>query len=453
MTPDSQASPASKSKAPSLPSVKTLACSACGASLTLRAVGHSLSVACSSCGSVLDARDPDFTIIEKHAQKTQRAPRIPLGSRGKLKGEVFEVIGFLSRQAKADEVTYSWGEYLLFNPYRGFRWLTEYQGHWILAKVAAGHPKEEPEETLRVGHYTVSYLGGTFHHFQTAVAEVAYVVGEFPWRVKVGERTTVEDYIDPPRILSRETTPEETTWSIGEYIEGEHLWKAFSLEGPPPIPRGVGVVQPSPFAAHTRHILLWLVGLIHVALAIQILFWIFSQNRLVYEDRFIYERGQGSAALVTEPFELTGRRSNIRVEIDTDLANHWAYFNMALINEEVGKAVNFGREVSYYFGREGGESWSEGARWDRVYLPAVASGRYYLLVEPETDAARMTYTVRVRRDVPRWSYMLWVMALLTLPPLLFWYRKRSFEYKRWLESDHPMRSFRQALTTSDDDED
>ena len=27
-------------------------------------------------------------------------------------------------------MSYDWYEYLLYNPYNGFRYLTEYQGHW-----------------------------------------------------------------------------------------------------------------------------------------------------------------------------------------------------------------------------------------------------------------------------------------------------------------------------------
>jgi hypothetical protein len=428
-------------------SVKTLACPACGASLTVRAPGQSLAVVCSACGSVLDARDPDFKVIERHAQKTKMEPRIPLGSRGRLRGEMFEVIGFLVRQARAEGVPYSWHEYLLFNPYQGFRWLSEYQGHWILVKAATGHPKKRSGD----GRAAVSYLGATFDHFQTAEAEVAYVVGEFPWRVHVGEKAVVEDYIDPPRILSCEQTADETTWSIGEYIEGDGVWKAFNLKGAPPNPQGVGVVQPSPFAAHTRNVVRLLAVFIGAALAIHVLFSLVSQNRIVFENKFVYEKGKGETTLVTEVFELTGRRSNVRIDIDTDLSNNWGSFNLALINEGTGSALNFGREVSYYFGREGGESWSEGGRADTVYLPAVGSGRYYLLIEPESSAARLTYMIRVRRDAPRIGYTLWATAIVTLPALLFWYRRRRFEYKRWLESDHPMAPLLKPESSSDDD--
>ncbi len=359
---------------------------------------------------------------------------------------MFEVIGFMVRESEADGVAFSWSEYLLFNPYRGFRWLTEYQGHWISAKTASGTPKKDS----RGKGEAVTYLGESFRHFQTAKARVAYVVGEFPWRVGVGETAVVEDYINPPQILSCERTADERTWSIGEYVEAESLWKAFGLPGAPPPRQGVGVAQPSPFAAHARSVLLLLATFVGATLAIQTLFAFLSQNKLVYTNRFTYERAKGTAALVTEPFDLTGRRSNVQVEIDTDLSNNWAYFNLALINEETGSAINFGREISYYFGRDGGESWSEGSRRDRVYLPAVASGRYYLLIEPESSATRMRYTTRVRRDVPRSSYLVWTMALLVLPPVLFWYRKRRFEYTRWLESDHPMKPL--VGTESDDDD-
>jgi len=98
MTPDPLGPPPSRPKTPPSPAVKALACSACGAPLKVRAPGHSLSVVCASCGSVLDAKDPDFTIIERHTQQTRIEPRIPLGSRGKIRGEIFEVIGFLVRQ-------------------------------------------------------------------------------------------------------------------------------------------------------------------------------------------------------------------------------------------------------------------------------------------------------------------------------------------------------------------
>ena len=61
------------------------------------------------------------------------------------------------------------------------------------------------------------------------------------------------------------------------------------------------------------------------------------------------------------------------------------YVGYALINDETGQTFEFAREVSYYYGVEDGESWTEGAPTDTVALPSVPPGRYFLRVEPEGD--------------------------------------------------------------------
>ena len=132
---------------------------------------------------------------------------------------------------------------------------------------------------------------------------------------------------------------------------------------------------------------------------------------------------------MTEPFELTGKPSNVEIKIDTDLRSDWVYFNLALINETTGQSRDFGREVSYYS--------DEGSPRDRVVIPHVASGKYYLRVEPEKTAnsAGLNYELTVRRDVPTYSWF-WICALLlTIPPIVKAIRMVSFERARWNESD------------------
>ena len=43
---------------------------------------------------------------------------------------IMSVAGFQERTINSDGVDYHWYEYLLFNPYAGYRYLTEYSGHW-----------------------------------------------------------------------------------------------------------------------------------------------------------------------------------------------------------------------------------------------------------------------------------------------------------------------------------
>ncbi|HXM45801.1 MAG TPA: hypothetical protein VN924_31485, partial [Bryobacteraceae bacterium] len=130
------------------------------------------------------------------------------------------------------------------------------------------------------------------------------------------------------------------------------------------------------------------------------------------------------------------------VQTDADLRNSWIYLNYALIDEDTGQAFDFGREVSYYTGVDSDGAWQEGGRHDRAVLPSVPPGKYYLRIEPESDASLGTigYTVTVTRDVPVLEIYLLAFGALLLPALLVSWRVHNFEQMRWAESDHPMKS-------------
>src|ERR1700722_18081448 len=242
MSPDDPAAPAA-------PQVKALNCPSCGAELTLRSFGNAVSLVCSSCHSVLDAKDPNLKVLQKFkVAESEDSPLIPLGSRGSLRGTDFEVSGFQSRTIEVEGIHYSWHEYILFNPAKGFRYLTEYGGHWSIFSILRSLPEDDS------GASTVSYLGETYRHFQTADATTTFVLGEFPWRVQVGETVSVSDYVSSPRVISKEGTGKEVTWSMGEYITGKDLWKSFSLTDEPPVPVGVYENQPSPLSASVKSI-------------------------------------------------------------------------------------------------------------------------------------------------------------------------------------------------------
>src|SRR5277367_6187131 len=229
---------------PPKPQAKAVNCPQCVAAITLGALGKASAVVCESCHALLDAKDPQLQILQKFEKiVSDERPLIPLGSRGKLRGVDYEVIGFERRSIKVEGITYSWHEYLLFNPYKGFRYLSEYQGHWNDISVC----KAEPTVEHRLVD-SANYLGEKYRHFQTSEATTSYVLGEFPWQVRVGDPVFVMDYVKPPHLLSYEKDKQsgEVTWSVGEYLYGKEIWQAFKLQGQPPEPIGVFENQPSP---------------------------------------------------------------------------------------------------------------------------------------------------------------------------------------------------------------
>lgn len=437
--------------------VRSLSCPSCGGLIELRAMQHTRTAICVSCCSVLDATTDSLTVLSKFDEKMRVLPMIPLGSRGKLHGADYEAIGFQQRTIYVDGVAYSWQEYLLFNPYRGFRYLTHYNGHWNDVVTL----RSLPAFTTISGNRAASFNGTGFRHFQHAQAYTTFVMGEFPWAVRVGEVVDCDDYVSPPYLLSSELSEGEINWSHGTYLDGRQLWQAFRLPGAPPRPQGVFANQPSPYTgkpgAAWRTFLLLLI----VWAALLGWFTFARSNRLVYEGSFKYaQAAPGEHSLVTPVFEVTGRQSNLEVELATDLNNNWAYFNLALLKEDGSVGFDFGREVSYYRGTDSDGSWSEGKARDSVVLPRIEPGRYYLRIEPEMDpeASRqaasgmtMNYDVRVIRDVPQTLWLWLVLPLLVIPPVWTSIRAASFEGQRWAESDYAPSSSDSDSSDGDDD--
>jgi hypothetical protein len=418
-------------------SVRSVNCPNCGAATAVRTFGHAVNVVCQSCHSILDAANPGVTILQQYTDALRAEPLIPLGTRGKLLGIECEVVGFQVRQITVDGVAYEWREYLLFNPYREFRYLTEYAGHWNVVSTLNALPEGGPTPD---GSAPRSYGHQKYRHFQTAVAKTTFVLGEFPWQIRVGDTVTGSDYVAPPLLLSAEVDADkEVTWSLGRYVRGDEIWASLALPGKPPAPEGIFANQPSPFHGVTRA--MWRNAALLAALAT--LLWmahlITARGKQAFAQNYVFDtRTAQDATLVTPTFELDGRPSAVEIDTATNLDNQWMFVGYALVNDETGQTFEVARDVSYYHGVEDGESWTEGAATDTVALPSVPPGRYFLRVETEGDrtVSPVRYRVRVVRDVSTSLWFLVALVLIALPPILATWRAVIFEQRRWQESDH-----------------
>jgi hypothetical protein len=421
--------------------VRAIECPNCGGSVELHGFSHSLSAVCIQCLSIIDTSKPELTVLKQFQENQRVRPIIPLGSRGRFDGRIFEILGMQERQIVVDGTTYAWQEYLLFNPYAGFRYLSVYRGHWNFIEPAKGLP----EPVNKTGWSVLSYLGERFRHFQTAEAETSFAMGEFPWKLEAGQRVTVKDYIAPPKLLSEEITPDEVTYSVGTYKTGEEIAKAFGLATPLPPASGVFANQPAP-VSNLRSVWTTCFLLIGGLVALSIFLAAISRNELVFDQRFHYSSADPESAKVT------GRTSNVEIASETNLSNDWMYLDMSLINVETGQAWDFGREVSFYSGSDSDGRWTEGDTKDTVTIPNVPSGKYYLRVDPDMSNEgqhAVTYSLKVTRDVPKF-WLLWLaLPLLMIPALWRTIARGSFETQRWAESDYVT----SASSSSSDDDD
>lgn len=204
-------------------STKVINCKSCGAPVQIRAAGRSLSVVCGNCTAILDPNSPEVVLLGKFAESQEWGrPRIPLGQRGKLGDVLYECVGFVIRSDRSG--TFSWSEYLLFNPYKGFRWLVENNGHWSFVKPITDAPPGDKSQGS-----TVKYGGQVYELFTSEPAVTRFVMGEFYWRVEKGETCHAVDFISPPYMLSYEITGDEVNTSLGEYIEPSVIKEAFKV--------------------------------------------------------------------------------------------------------------------------------------------------------------------------------------------------------------------------------
>lgn len=410
--------------------VKSFKCSACGAPITLRGLGQTSTVACASCGSVIDTSDENYRIIQRASQRAIE-PLIPLGNRGKLKDTVYEVIGFMIRSDGSG--VYRWEEYLLFNPYQGFTWLMNYQGHWTHIVPL----KEALTIRTRNSQEYVKHENRTYKIFLTGIAKVQYVLGEFYWQVKVGDEVVVKDFISPPYIISMERDASEVVWSLGEYVEPDVIAEAFKPSEPMPLRSGVGAAQPNPaVSAHSREFTMLGVLFLGLIIAVQLVFSLFASNELVFERNYYYSPSEGSKQFISDTFELV-RSGNVAVYAVAPVVNNWLSLDLDLVNAAGSEVQGAELEVGYYQGHDSDGAWSEGSQKNSLLFGQVPSGIYRLSVSPSAGPGvhSLPYTVKVVRDVSHLGNF-WLAFLLVLAPLasmLIW--RATFEARRWQEAD------------------
>jgi ribosomal protein S27E len=410
--------------------VKALQCPSCGGAITLHDKAVQ-SVACPSCLCVLEPDNESLRILAKAAAATRIQPLIALGSSGRFVGKDWTVIGFQQRAITKNDIDYPWQEYLLHHPQEGFRWLVEADGHWNWVSPVPKPPR------YQVGLPTVSHGGEVYRRFSAGTAQTRYVIGEFTWKISVGETWETMDFVAPPRTLSRESSPNETSWSIGEYLPADEVAAAFKLKGALPAAIGVGMNQPNSRDEGHRRVCAGFWKFLALAVVAQLLWVFILGGRTLLDQRLVFSPHNDEPA-TTQTFELDRDARSLALRHDTDLDNNWLGLNLTLVDKKTGRAWTAQSEVAYWHGVDDGESWSEGDRDRELVFRDLPAGTYYFVIDPEISAEKpvaVADRIRVVRDQATWSNFFLLLAFLVLFPLFSRYRVSAFEAERWKNAD------------------
>lgn len=390
-------------------------CPQCGAVMNLRAEGLSMSAVCGSCGTIVDSSAPRVKEIGRVAATTLRInPILPIGRRGLLKNIPWEIIGFMRRQDR----WCSWSEYLLFNPWLGFRFLVSYNGHWSLVRLLPGHPN------------SAQYQGKRYQIFSREEAQTTDVLGEFYWRVRVGERAAVADYICPPYILSSETSSElnEITWSHGEYVPAEEVAAAYEVKLN--APSGIYLNQPNPHTQKWHQLRGTFAAAVLVFILIQILCLGFASKTAVMSEQLAYDPQAADKTIVSSSFKVSANSAPLDVTAYTALpSTGFLALKGDLINTTTKATTPISLPLTGYD--------SLASMEQTVTLPGVPSGTYYFRFTPDASMALGPASIQISAKSGGifWSNFLFGLVAICAWPLWLSMRVSSFEKARWMESE------------------
>ncbi len=417
---------------------KTLACPECGGNVPLRVPDQTLRVACPFCTQLISTENGVFELLGK--LKTKPQLEIPLGTKVTLSQGEFIVVGYLKRSAFIDSTWYPFEEYLLHSATLGFRWLVCSDGHWSYVEpVDPG-----AVEILPTGE---RYRGVMFKSFQSCTLRVDEVWGELYWRVKTGDRSRTQDSIAPPAMLSRETEAREINVSLCSYLTIDEVRKA---TGQPIIDArvGVGPNQPPRFVGLGK--LVW--QLLLAVFVLGIGSCLTAGERTVQTFLLNVPPGKPPAptempagatpddvpgnVFFSEPFDIQGGK-NIDFSFSAPVDNNWMYIAVDLFDESTGAFVTIDKEIEYYHGVSGGESWSEGSRSGSTTIAPIKGGRYVARVEATHGApTAMDARLTIRQDVFRGTWFATVLSLLGVLLITALVVRGKYEEKRMSNSGH-----------------
>ena len=401
----------------------SFSCPNCAAPVKIRAAGLTMSAVCGSCATIIDTSDERRQILERADEKIgDHPPKIPIGKRGTFRGTEYEVIGFVRRRDEFVE----WSEYLLFNPWRGFDWLVTYNGHWTFVERLLETPRDNEPSPFGYRLYAVYR------------ASVVAVLGEFYWQTSTSETTDVQDFIEPPNVISRESYPElaEITWSKGVYVPAKEIGAAFGEDVLEPT-TGIYLNQPNPWRERWQTIRRPMFVALLLLLGMQLFSHFTASAHQVFGSQFVFRRAEAARVLSSESIDLTSSAGMITIEGDAKVSNNWISLDVGLVNETTGIRYEKSLEMEFYSGTDSDGYWTEGSSRDSATIAGVPPGRYRVVIEPEADpnVTEMPFSIRVKRGGIFWSNFFLTLGVLMIYPIYLFIRASSFERRRWSESD------------------
>jgi hypothetical protein len=408
---------------------RAITCPACGGSIDIKAAGYSVTVACQYCGSLLDVTNPDVQLITQYHQAAGQS-ELPLGGRGTLFGVEWETIGYLDRS----DSEAAWTEFLLFNPYTGYRWLVFAEEEWQFGTALEERPALRASERVHWREQTYQ------RDYAPITTKTDRVVGEFYWRVEAGDQVMGCTFSSNGEDrLSLERSRSEINWTLLEPVPDAVVREAFGL-APRPQPgmaeqfvRDFGRARPM---ARNDLSIMFIMACATAVIVLLIMAIVgFNKTEIPGTGTVAVEGATGDVSIgtitATRPYQFV----TVTVRSD-DFVNRWVDLDYSLVDRKTQQSIDASSTVEYYAGRDSDGNWAEGSHETRTLFAGVPRGTYDLVVEtaahqwsdgtyynPASEGETIKLWFEARVGGMSWGNYALLMALLfAVPIIILWWR-------------------------------
>lgn len=392
-------------------------CTSCGAGLSVLGGGRVETHVCGYCGAVLDAQD-NYREIASIGKRNHPDSPVQIGQSLTLEGVEFTVIGTLGMVERYGGREWRWVEHQLFSPTHGYLWLNVEEGQLTYSRKIRDYNMSawlspstvERSETPPIRVYkTLQY-----RYYDSSVAEIDFMEGEFNWVPKLGEKVTSINLLGPEAMLSLVKSDTEREVELTRLLPRAETAKELGFDeaalGPVGEAHPLTPYRPLPEEATLRTVLQVLAL---AAAGFGLFFW-FSGGQLVEQTPY-YD--VTDLPQIVE-FEIENTSQLAQLQFRTTFNNQWASFGTELRDPSGNVILTGERSVSFYSGRSGGESWSEGSRRNTIRFRPTEPGTYRASLT-QTQAShpdRGTVAMRISQGKPTGF---WLIGLAIIAGVLW----------------------------------
>lgn len=385
--------------------------------------------ACPHCKTLFSKSESGGLTRNRMLPTTPVAMGLQLADQGFFEGSEWEIGAVCVK--KPVDYHQGWVEYTLYNPAGEIKYLSEYDGHWLLAKEVEGTEKYQINEVHGIYHEGEFYK---IYHDTEYTTE--YAAGFFDYPVNV--KGLAKDFISPPKALLLEQTEGQPTFAFeARYMTRKELLAAFPQANPPK-PGGQGMLQPFPIDLNA----FW--GVLGSAAAliflIQIVLSGFYPSQEVLTEHVVLPDTVAEVTHISPSFTTTGIIAPLKIELSAPVNNSWAAVDFTLVNDDTQEQRFGSVEIAYYHGSGSDGTWTEGTDKPSIKICGVKPGRYHLemqVVKEPNKPAINALRYRATAQAATFGNLFLALGMVVVGLIAVYIWRYNFEQQRWLNSDFP----------------